>query len=406
MKKHILSVLLAGAAASALAYSHIDPSSVSWTQEQIGVVRVSYTLTGAPALVTLADVLTNNVSVGAVPASDFAGDVNGVVQPGVRTFVWSMSSEGLSLSRLKGPVWSFKLAVRNPNRLPDYMAVNLTDGTVAFYASASAVPGGVSAATWKTTHLLMRRIPAANVVARLGLGVGDYKYSNYSYLPPYEHTFEEDYYMAVYEMTQGQYGTLCSTYPSACGQNSFNACTGSHKSVHTSDWPWHPVENVDFNEARAAAGTLTTRCASGNGYGFTFAVPTDDQWEFACRAGSSKDVYTNGRRASYNSAVNSVYVNFQTSKNYYGGVHTAYHPNYSDHMPVGLLTPNAWGLYDMLGNVEEWCVNTHGTETCLTRGGGHGMSGENMTAACRQMRGDTTKYREVGFRLVCNLKAE
>ena len=405
--KNLLFAFGLAASATALAYSHIDPASVSWKQEKSGVVRVDYTLTGAAASVTLASILTNGVSVGTVPGAALTGDVNGVVQPGARSFTWTMSEKALVESKLPEGAWSFRLDVRNPNRQPDYLAIKLDDGTVAFYANAAAVPGGVAAATWKTTHLLMRRIPAANVSARLGVGPGDYRNGNYTYLPPYEQTFEEDYYMAVYETTQGQYGRLglANPYPSGCGASAFNSTTGAHKTLHATDWEHHPVENVSFTDATAAAAALTARSATGNGFGFTFAVPTDDQWEFACRAGSSKDVYTNGRSVTYRAQVNAVYVNFQKMKNYYGG-DKPLHPNYSDHIPVGQLTPNAWGLYDTLGNVEEWTVDTHGTAGCVTRGGGHGMSGENMTAPCRQVRGAATKSREVGFRLVCNLKGE
>lgn len=387
-------------------YSEID--SVSWTQEAVGRVNVSYRLTGERSFVSVADVLTNAVSVGSVPAAEFVGDVNGVVEPGLHAFTWNMGSESIIFSRNKGEVWSFKLKVTNPIRLADYMAVSLADGSTSFYASAAAVPGGVGDAKWKTTHLLMRRIPAANVTVRLGLGLGDYKSTSYSYLPSYEKTFDEDYYIAVYEMTQGQYGTLTGFYPSGCGQNSFSGCSGSHKAVHATDWQYHPVENVNLADAQAAAATLTTRITRDPATPFSFAVPTDDQWEYACRAGSSKDVYTNARRVSYNAANNAVYVNFQTMQAYYGGSNPAYHPNYSDHMPVGQKTANAWGLYDMLGNVEEWCLDTHDGKTCCTKGGGHGMSGENMTVACRQFtyRAATTRGREVGFRLVCNLRAE
>jgi len=113
--------------------------------------------------------------------------------------------------------------------------------------------------------------------------------------------------------------------------------------------------------------------------------------------------------ARYNSycwAVNNVYVNFQTMQSYYGGTQAnGYHPQYSDQIAVGQLTPNDWGLYDMLGNVRECCATTRGG-TAVLRGGGAGMSGENMTAACRELASTTYKDSQTGFRLVCNLNVE
>jgi len=400
----LLTLIFASAVSAALAYNHVDPASVVWSQERSGVVSIAYTLAGAPAYVTI-DVLTNGVSVGSAEAAGYSGDVNGIVQPGSRLIVWRMQDENLKRARLPEGVFSVRFSVRNANCLPDYMAVKLDDGTVAFYDSTNAVPNGIGAAQWKTTHMLFRRIPAANVSARLGLGLAER--AGYNSVPAYVCTFEEDYYLAVYEMTQGQYMALGNANPSLCGQTSFaNLANATHRTLHETDWPWHPVDNVTHDQSMAAGTVLTARSASGNGYGFTFTLPNEDQWEYACRSGCSQDIYTGARYNSYCWAVNSVYVNFQTMQNYYGGTkENGYHPQYSDQIAVGQLTPNAWGLYDMLGNVREWCVTTRGG-TAVLRGGGSGMSGENMTAASRELASTTYKDCQTGFRLVCNLNAE
>lgn len=404
--KKLMTLVFASAVSAALAYNHVDPATVVWTQERFGVVSIAYTLAGAPAYVMI-DVLTNGVSVGPAEAAGFTGDVNGIVQPGSRVIVWRMQDENLKRAKIPEGGFSVRFNVRNANCLPDYMAVKLDDGTVAFYDSTNAVPNGVGAAQWKTTHMLFRRIPAANVSARLGLGLAERK--GYNNVPAYVCTFEEDYYMAVYEMTQGQYMALGNANPSLCGQTSFaNLASATHRTLHATDWPWHPVDNVNHDQAMAAGTTLTVRSASGNGYGFTFTLPDEDQWEHACRAGCSQDIYTGARYNSYCWAVNNVYVNFQTMQNYYGGTQAnGFHPQYADQIAAGQLTPNAWGLYDMLGNVREFCVTTRGG-TAVLRGGGAGMSGENMTAACREVVSSTATFKDgqTGFRLVCNLNAE
>ena len=338
--KKLFAIVFATAAAAALAYSHVDPSTVVWTQERFGVVSIAYTLAGAPAHVTI-DVLTNGVSVGPGEAAGYSGDVNGIVQPGSRVIVWRMQDETLKRAKIPEGGFSVRFNVRNANCLPDYMAVKLDDGTVAFYDSTNAVPNGVGAAQWKTTHMLFRRIPAANVSARLGLGLAER--AGYNNVPAYVRTFEEDYYMAVHEMTQGQYMALGNANPSLCGQTSFaNLANATHRTLHETDWPWHPVDNVNYDQSMAAGTTLTARSASGNGYGLTFTLPDEDQWEYACRSGCSQDIYTGARFISYHTKVNSVYVNFQTMQNYYGGTKdNGYHPQYSDQIAVSQLTPNA-----------------------------------------------------------------
>jgi formylglycine-generating enzyme required for sulfatase activity len=402
--KKLWIIVFASAVSAALAYNHVDPASVVWTQERSGVVSIAYTLAGAPAYVTI-DVLTNGVSVGSAESAGYSGDVNGIVQPGSHLIVWHMQDENLKHAKIPEGGFSVRFSVRNANRLPDYMAVKLDDGSVAFYDSTNAVPNGVGAAQWKTTHMLFRRIPAANVSARLGLGLAER--AGYNNVPAYVRTFEEDYYLAVYEMTQGQYMALGNANPSSCGQTSFaNLANATHRTLHETDWSWHPVDTVNYDQAMTAGTTLSTRSANGNGYGFTFTLPNEDQWEYACRAGCSQDIYTGARYNSYYATVNSVYVNFQTAQSYYGGTQAnGYHPQYADQIAVGQLTPNAWGLYDMLGNVRECCVTTRGG-TAVLRGGGSTMSGENMTAACRELVATTFKDGQTGFRLVCNLNAE
>ena len=397
--KRLMTRAFACAVCSAGAYSLIDAASITWIQRRNGFVTVGYTLTGAPAYVT-AEFLTNGVSVGAAEQVGLSGDVNRIVRPGTRQLTWQMQEDALAKTKLPEGSWTVKLTATDFRRLPTYMAVNLADGSMVFYAATNNIPGGVGDAKWKTTHMLLRRIPAANVTARLGLGLGDYKNSNYNYAPPYERTFAEDFYMAIYETTQGQSIALGDSTASTCGQNSFNSLNNAtHKTVHATDWQWHPVDNATYQRATTVAATLTARAKANGGYRLVFAVPDEDQWEYACRAGCSKDAFFGARQKSYSAKVNDYIVNFQTAKSYYGGDQNGgFHPTYSDAIPVGLKLPNAWGLYDMLGNVSEWCTATQGG-TSVRRGGDVVMSGETATAACRE----PSSGSRYGYRLICTL---
>ena len=364
-------------ALAAGAYSLIDSASVTWTQTRNGTVTVGYTLTGAPAYVST-EFFTNGVSVGAAGQVGLSGDVNRIVQPGTHRFVWQMQDDALVKTKLPDGSWSVKLTATDFRRLSTYMAVNLADGSMVFYAATNDMVLKLQPIIFKRFRLTCRNVP------------------------PYERTFAEDFYMAIYETTQGQSFALGDSTTSTCGQTSFNSLNNAtHKAVHATDWQWHPVDNATWARATTVAATLTARAKANGGYGLVFAVPDEDQWEYACRAGCSKDAFFGARQKSYSAKVNDYIVNFQTAKSYYGGDQGGgFHPSYSDAIPVGLKLPNAWGLYDMLGNVCEWCAATCGGNN-VWRGGDVVMSGETATAACRENNFGAT--RRAGYRLICTL---
>jgi len=134
-------------------------------------------------------------------------------------------------------------------------------------------------------------------------------------------------------------------------------------------------------------------------------LPTEAQWEYACRAGTTTPFNTgnclNSTQANYN-AINPYP---SCSKGEYKG----------EVVPVGSYAPNAWGLYDMHGNVWEWCADWYGSyssgsqtnPTGPSSGTGRvlrGGSWSNNAGICRSANrsGDTPdiRYSICGFRLV------
>ncbi len=102
----------------------------------------------------------------------------------------------------------------------------------------------------------------------------------------------------------------------------------------------NPVECVSWDECQQFLEKLYAKIGTQGG---KFVLPTEAQWEYACRAGSTSK-YCFGDEARL-------------------GVY-AWHSNNSESKthPVGGKMPNAWGLYDMHGNVWEWCQDWHGTD--------------------------------------------
>ncbi|MBQ3341180.1 MAG: SUMF1/EgtB/PvdO family nonheme iron enzyme [Kiritimatiellae bacterium] len=379
---------------------------------------ISYVLDGDPAVVTL-DVLTNGVSIG---AENFAA-ANGfgrVVQPGSHVHTWrtrhSWPNHRVDNLAVKVTAW----AINSP---PPYLVLSLDSATPpVYYADTNSIPqwGVNSNRLYKTEKMVMRRIPSAGRCWRMGAGVGEPGSSRTREVPHYV-TLTGDFYMAVYPTTQAQYIRITGN-------------TGSATFRDYDDYLWQPVGGVPYNYLRGAPPTIdwpTTgtnvsarstinlfRMATGCD---TLDLPTDAEWEFACRGGvEGYQLYTGKDLSGTTTAPELDSIAWYAGNSNTDG---AVRPH-----EVGLKDPNAYGLYDMLGNVKEACLdwdngtlaNSDGSHeidppgpiACnegtrrVYRGGSFKVLSSPCCAACRLRGSDSEAWdAEYGFRLKCSATA-
>ena len=385
-------------------------TNVVVAQPSQGEARVTFNL-DEDAIVT-AEFFADGAAVPAEAVQTLSGDINRKVAAGSgRSFTWKAHKDWPDHAVA---AFSVKVTAWAPLAPPDYMAVDLrTDAEaprVRYYASPDAVPGGVADRRYKSDFLLMRRIPAAMVRHRQGSPVGtairaDNETAHYC-------TLSEDYYMGVYEFTERQ------------NENIGGSRYATPSFVTGDDSPYYPLSGVFWkNDIRGNVG-VSAAPASSSILGrlnaraglTTFDLPTDAQWEYACRAGTSSSL-PDGTEAAYNG---SGLANLKAMA-WIGGDS----PNADGHPhEVGLKAPNAWGLYDMLGNIREWCRDGNAayandadvadpvlSGSFIIRGGCWNDGPYNCRPAYRNDNGDSGWQNPniksyLGFRPMCAIPAE
>ena len=319
-------------------------------------VKVEYRLTGVTAPVDIAVTAYNGETELPLPASAVVGDLYGIDADGVGQFVIdpiaAFGTAKVALANFK-----VKLAVSasaaNVGEVL-YKIFDLTDGSCRDVTRADFLNGKMGAyetdygrigegystslpdvlvwtgvtnnPAYKTTRLVMRKIPASRAGEwTMGSPAGeqgqfDPSFTTYETL--HKVTLTKDFWIGVFEWTEGQHKTLRGEAP---GEN------GAHPRTFEA---WKDMPDGSFLYLGRKFPSMA------------FGYPTEAQWEFACRAGTGTGLYTGHDLPSsgQGAAVGEI-----------GWVRGVEGVSGDVNMPVGLLRPNAYGLYDMIGNVAEWC---------------------------------------------------
>ena len=349
-----------------------------------GKVDISYTVTGDIAAeakqravftsfkVTAQDKVANKT----YTATKLSGDT--ALTAGTHKFVWDMNAEGLTF---KSSNVVFNVSCETTPAT--YCVIDLSAGAnatsypVTYLASPPS--GGFNVDAYKTTKLVLKRLEA-----------GTFKMQGSSNV-----TLTKPFFCGLFEVTQRQYELVTGSNPCSSTEYgkgntypvhyvSYNMIRGSSNGAK-----WPSSSAVDSS---SFMGKLRART------GLDFDLPTEAQWEYACRAGTTTTY-------SYGNSANGNYMWYTSNSS-------------SKTHPVGTKTANPWGLYDMHGNVSEWCLDWSGTLTYGTdpKGSSSGASRvvrggscwSDVTAGCTSSRrysnypSDGSSY-SCGFRLVRTL---
>lgn len=175
----------------------------------------------------------------------------------------------------------------------------------------------------------------------------------------------QNWSIGKYEITQKEYAELM----------------GENPAYHKGDN--RPVENVSWYEAMKFCKKLTAREREA-GYlpqGYKYTLPTSEQWGIACRAGTRTKYYSGNTEEDLSRVA-------WWRKNSGRETH-----------PVGTKEPNAWGIYDMHGNVMEWCLDSRYFLLRVLRGGSYSDTASGCSSSIDFFDVLEDAYGDRGFRV-------
>lgn len=355
-------------------------TDVTMTQAQDRTVTITYKLVNAPAVVTL-DIQTNatdgtwvsiggeNISgvVSGVPKGDVWKVVDGDAND-IHTITWRPDRSAWAENRVPANGARAVVTAWATNAAPDYMVFDLAATSiqrVSYYPSEEFLPGGLlENPDYRTTRLVMRKIPANGAVFTMGSVSEPSRNSGNEMI--HSATLNNDYYMGVFEVTQTQWASVM----------------GANPSIFTTEGSMRPVERVSYQMIRTVfqsedyadvapstpcEGSFMAALRTLSGGTIDFDLPCEAEWEYACRAGNGEGYWGDGEVIEIDEYVPGRYLyNQKDGKNTTVQMSGETPPTDSATLTpadataiVGSYAKNDFGLYDMHGNVAEWCLDQY-----------------------------------------------
>ncbi len=275
-----------------------------------------------------------------------------------------------------------------------YLVIDLSGGANAsqYPVRSTDEPPKLGESACRTMELWLRRVPAGSFT----MGSPQNELGRYGDETQHRVTLAQDYYIGVFQCTQRQYELVMGRNPSRfkgadnpVERVSYNTLRGKNKG---SKWP----AGSDVDED-SFFGRLQERT------GLPLDLPTEAEWEYACRAGTTTALNSGKNLTSESGRCPNL-----------DEVGWYWENSGSNTHPVGQKKPNAWGLYDMHGNVWEWCLDwcgeypseavtdpvgaTSGVNRAI-RGGSWGSHARGFRSALRRDDNPSNGNHGLGFRV-------
>ena len=262
---------------------------------------------------------------------------------GEHTAIWDMSADHSIVSE----AMILRMSIQTP---PLYRVINVTEGASATSYPVQGlddVPANGWGAEYKTDKIVLRRIEGENGI----------------------------YYAGIFEITGAQWDKVMGGTSTSMKPKDWVSYTSIRGNVDIYNWP-----SSDAVDAASFMGKLRQRTGLT-----TLDLPSEEEWEFAARAGVTTKWLCGDSETGLKN-----YAWYSTNSG------SASHE-------VGTLLPNAWGLYDVHGNVWEWCLNlwNYGYSYRVLRGGAYYNDASSCAFGYRYDLSPSDERSFYGFRLFC-----
>ena len=313
--KKVIMVGIMAAAASALADVTITGVSAKQRYPWNGLIDITYTITGDLSTMTRPSIIMTAVDENTgltYLASTFLSPPP--MTAGTHTATWNPVADALHITSDR-----MRMTITIQDNFPLYCLVNVSGGASATTYPVTyldAVPSGGWGTTHKTNYIVMRWCPAGTYMMQ-----GQRKV-----------TLTKPFYIGIFEVTEGQYKKVMgSATQYGNHSNTEEPCSASYSDIR-GDTKWPSSTSVGVS---SFVGKLMSKSGLEG-----VDLPTEAQWEYACRAGSVTELNSGKGLNPVNTEEVAIFMA--------GSLDTA---------KVGTKKPNGWGLYDMHGNAREMCLD-------------------------------------------------